>query len=292
MASGIRDAFGLSWRLDVLLRQDFALTQQGKKHRQDYLLNSWARERRRGVDDASRRTEGNGSLLLGKSSLAATAIGIANGVLDWVPFLRDWMIRKQGSDSHGFAGVEEGFFLDGSRGLGGRKSGAAGGGGKTAQIYVREGKISSPILSDQLFWRNRCCLTLLLLRQVSHQEMTEIWRAIKAISLPASILAEEILELSGEETEALHGAQPLSGTTTRISTSETADLDGPALLKNYDPCVFQKRFQSGALCALVRPDFIVFSQAHTTAQLHQQLSIAATVLLPATVDSKTSDARL
>tara|TARA_R110002003_G_scaffold202_10_gene15735 strand:- start:20886 stop:21767 length:882 start_codon:yes stop_codon:yes gene_type:complete len=291
MASGIRDAFGLSWRISVLLHEVSGLSTQEKSYRHKLLLDSWARERRSGVDNSSRRTEANGSLLLGKSKLAAAAIGIANGVLAWVPSLRERLIQKRESDSQGFGGVEGGFFIDGLAGLGDCDDEAGGGGGKTAQVYVKAaGKESLPMLSDRLFWRTRCSLTVLLLRQTSDHEVSEVRKAIEAADLRAPFLAGEILELVGTEANALTFERPSSSTTLRITPAKAGDPSGPPLLENYDPCVFRKRFQPGALCALVRPDFIIFSQAHTLAQLQQQLSIAAKVLLPGTVDSTSRNA--
>jgi hypothetical protein len=279
MANGIRDAFGLSWRLNTLLRRDRTLSAEQVKQRQEILLQSWAHERRRGVDDSSRRTEANGSLMLGKDWYTAFALRILNCVLHYAPSWRDQMMRKQEKDSLGFARVKGGFFLADDNGLSGDKEGALGGGGKIAQVYMKTpSRDSSPILSDQFFWNGRATLTLLLLRQVSRQELSDTHKAIKTLKLPAGLLDENILVLCEEDVRISQKEDSMECTTTFISPTREQDVNGPALLPHYDPRAFRKRFQSEALCALVRPDFIIFSQAQTHIQLLEQLSMAAKAL--------------
>jgi hypothetical protein len=279
MASGIRDAFGLSWRLHTLLRRDQTLPADQIKQRQEIMLHSWARERRRGVDDSSRRTEANGSLMLGKSWFTAFALRILNCVLYYSPSRRHWMMRKQEKDSRGFVGVEGGFFLDGVKGRGGDKQGAFGGGGKTAQVYMKTCfRDSPPVLSDQFFWNGRATLTLLLLRQVSSQELLEIQKAIETLKLPAGLLNGNILIMCEEDITLSSKEDSVERTTTLLSPSREGDVNGPKLLPHYDPAAFRKRFHPEALCALVRPDFILFSQAQTQIQLLEQLKMAAKIL--------------
>jgi hypothetical protein len=279
MASGIRDAFGLSWRLHALLRQDQTLSAEQIKQRQETMLHSWARERRRGVDDSSRRTEVNGSLMLGKSWFTAFALRSLNCVLHYAPSWRDSMMREQEKDSRGFVGVKGGFFLDEVKGLEGHKQGAFGGGGKTAQVYMKTcSRDSPPVLSDQFFWNGRASLTLLLLRQVSSQELSEIQEAIETLKLPAGVLDRSILMLCEEDDALSLKEDSAKRTTTLLSPSREGDVNGPNLLPHYDPGAFRKRFHPKALCALVRPDFIVFSQAQIQTELLQQLRLAAKTL--------------
>jgi hypothetical protein len=189
------------------------------------------------------------------------------------------MVKNQGSDAPGFTGVEGGFFLDGTRGLGEDEEGTSGGGGKLAQVYVKTPSSGpSPGLSDKFFWNDRALLTLLLLREVSRQELSELRQIIETLELPTGLLNEDIVELRGMDAKAPSEIESMERGTTLIYPSKDADLNGPALLAHYSPDAFRKRFKPGVLCALVRPDFIVFSQAQTPVQLQKQLAIAAAAL--------------
>jgi len=279
MASGIRDAFGLSWRLSAILHQSRTLRQQQDRQQQEALLQSWARERRRGVDESSRRTEANGRLMLSKSRFSAFVLWIVNCIFDYAPSWRDSATRKQEKDTRGFAGVNGGFFLDGAKGLGDNEEEATGGGGKLAQVYVKTSSSeSSSVLSDRLFWNGRASLTLLLLRRVSSQELSEIREIIEALTLPIGLLDKEIVELCEEHIESSSKADSLGRGTTLIHPSKEPALNGPVLLAHYNPDAFRKRFRPGVLSALIRPDFIIFSQAETQLQLRRQLKMAATAL--------------
>lgn len=279
MANGIRDAFGLSWRLSAILHRDQKLPPAQTKRQLELLLHSWARERRSGVDDASRRTEANGSMMLSKSGFSAFVLRIANYILNYAPSWRDGMVKSQGSDTLGFAGVEGGFFLDGAKGLGEDEEGASGGGGKLAQVYVKTpSRGPSPVLSDRLFWNDRASLTLLLLREISRQELLELRQMIETLKLPIGLLNEDIVELSEMDTTTSSEIEYAERRTTLIHPSREADLKGPVLLAHYNPDAFRKRFKPGVLCALVRPDFIAFSQAQTPVELRKQLGKAAAAL--------------
>jgi hypothetical protein len=217
--------------------------------------------------------------MLGKSWFTAFALRSLNCVLYYAPSWRDSMMREQEKDSRGFVGVEGGFFLDGVKGLEGDKQGAFGGGGKTAQVYMKTCfRDSPPVLSDQFFWNGRASLTLLLLRQVSSQELSDIQEAIETLKLPDGLLNGNILVLCEEDIALSSKEDSVERTTTLLSPSMERDVKGPNLLRHYDPGAFRKRFHPKALCALVRPDFIVFSQAQTQIQLLEQLRMAAITL--------------
>jgi len=281
MATGMRDAFGLSWRLGYLLRKDQASPLQHSKHQWDILLKSWASERRRGADESSRLTEANGSMLLGKSCAIALLLQLGGGILNYAPNLRDWAIQKQLTDGHGFLGAEHGFFLDGSSGLGKNREGSYGGGQKIAQVYMKSSPVDSQLaLSDQFFWRKRNPLTLLLLRHVSEQESYEIKLTLNTANLPVGFLATEILVLNDnqQEFDDSGSSKLLDESYKMITPSEVGDPNGPKLRRHYNASSFRRRFQPGALCALVRPDWIIFSQAYSAAQLQTQFLILQELL--------------
>lgn len=231
------------------------------------MLGAWSKERRKGVDDSSALTAANGNFLLGKSSLFVFVVRLVSDLLDWTPSVRDRILRWQMSDSHGYSGVNDGFFLPGSDG----------GGAKSAQVYMKTGK-GDLKLSDRFFWETRASLTLLLLRRPTYEEALSIQQALDDASLAPSLLAEDIFEYSdtAESSSTIKSVLP----TRKIFPVTAADATkaGVSPHRQYDSAAFRKRFNKSTLCALLRPDFVIFSQAQSPSQLARQLKVAVTKL--------------
>ncbi|CAH0027255.1 unnamed protein product [Clonostachys rhizophaga] len=269
IASGIRDALGLSWRLSLLVGETETFRdKEGASFDRDSLLLTWSRERRQGVDDAAKLTAANGALLQTKSQLLRWAAWCADTVMSWMPRLQLALLRNHFSDRDGVHGVKDGFFLE-----------HQGGGTKTAQIFIQRADAGSVGLSDHMFRNSNAVLTLLIL---NHPESEQEWTAVQQVSnrldLPAKFLAEKAIFLN-DTTPASLKQQPNS---TKIQSSQllTPAKEGAISgaghkpLPLYDPCAFRKRFQSSAKYVLVRPDFIIFSQAQTLEQLEDQIGRA------------------
>ncbi|CAH0057995.1 unnamed protein product [Clonostachys solani] len=269
IASGIRDALGLSWRLSLLAGGTETLPQkETASFNKDSLLLTWSRERRHGVDESATLTAANGSLLQTKSHVLRWAVWCANAVMSWMPRLRLTLLRGHFSDRDGVRGAKDGFFLEDQ-----------GGGIKTAQIFIQGARDGSAELSDHVFRNSNAALTLLVLHHPeTEQEWTAIQQAPKRLNLPANFLAAKVVSLNDKVVDSLQ-QQPKS---TKIqsahlltpATAEAVSRAGHKPLPLYDPCGFRKRFQVSAKYALVRSDFIIFSQAQTLEELEGQIGRA------------------
>ncbi|KAF5648786.1 monooxygenase [Fusarium sp. NRRL 25303] len=265
IASGLRDALGLSWRLALLCNPQSSL--QTSTHR-DRLLEAWSRERRRGVDDSSIVTQRSGNVLLSKSQSLVQLMRIISGGLDLLPSFRDLMLKSVLNDRDGYRGVDGGFFLE-----------RQGGGGKTAQICVRTTN-NLARLSDEVFWGQGGVLTLLLLCQPSGEEASALKNAIEDANLPVWLLSEHILEfyVDGQ----LGNMKSTLGFKTKKlylgTTEDTVKTMGQPLLPYYNPASFRARFGAATRYALIRTDLIIFSQAESPKQLGPQLHSAFAML--------------
>lgn len=256
MASGIRDAFSLSWRLALLCNRTVCAELSPQAHD---LLSAWSRERREGVDQAITETMRMGRFLLNKSPLVATVANLVSGILEYLPFLRDAFFRRILTDAVGIRDVGHGYFMPNYRG-----------GLKVAQIYVKspDGAIQ---LSDHLFWRSQAVLTLLILYSPSKQEAVVIDETLMSVNLPSYLLASEAVELCDDI--ALFSA-PSSLSAARFAPAALEDVATAGLpsLPGYDVTSFRRRFQHETKYALVRSDLIVFSEAQSLDQLREQLN--------------------
>ncbi|CAG9953033.1 unnamed protein product [Clonostachys rosea f. rosea IK726] len=269
IASGIRDALGLSWRLHLLAGGTEKLPhKETASFNKDSLLLAWSRERRHGVDEAAKMTAANGTFLQTKSLVLRWAVWCADALLSWMPRLRLSLLRGHFSDRDGVRGVKDGFFLEDQ-----------GGGTRTAQIFVQGARDRSVELSDHVFRNSNAALTLLILHHPeTEQEWTAIQQASKRLDLPANFLAEKAICLNDKNSVSPE-LQPESAKiqSSHMLTPATAGAisrAGHKPLPLYDPCAFRKRFQSSARYALIRSDFIIFSQAKTLEQLEDQISRA------------------
>ncbi|GKT70700.1 hypothetical protein ColTof4_03123 [Colletotrichum tofieldiae] len=250
----------LSWRLALLCRPDSTRTTQPQS---DALLNAWARERCQGVDKATRLTAANGFFLQNKSKTLTTAVWFVSGILDYLPRVRSTILQNHFSDAAGFIGVDNGFFL-----------GAQGGGGKAAQVFAK-GANRSIQLSDGFFWTG-AALTLLLLHQPSLDEYSDIVRVIKRAKLSFCLLADRVIIL-GRDSSSVDFPGDTPGLDWAVLTPATAEELGAAGVETrplYDPGAFRKRFHAQTKYALMRSDFIIFSQAQTLEAVEAQLAWA------------------
>ncbi|KAJ4046708.1 hypothetical protein NW761_007343 [Fusarium oxysporum] len=262
IANGIRDSFALSWRLALLCDEGLCTKLSLQPHK---LLDDWALERRKGVDDAMTMTMRNGLLLSNKSGYIAAFLSVLGSVPGYLPRLRDCIARRALMDNDGYAGLDRGFFLTDQHGA-----------GKTAQIWVKmaDGMV---LLSDHIFREPTSILTVLALGSVTAQEASELKQVIDAGELPPNILAENVVILRGDESPYNSVTAPWIS---ELFPCRPDDLEkmGVSLLRGYDPASFRRRFHSSTRYVLVRPDFIVFSQAKSIEELAGQLGQAKKLL--------------
>ncbi|KAH8654336.1 hypothetical protein BGZ61DRAFT_373624 [Ilyonectria robusta] len=262
IANGVRDSLALSWRLALLCDEGLCTSLSLQSHK---LLDDWALERRKGVDDAITMTMRNGVLLSNKSGLVAAVLGVLGSILRYLPRVRDGIARRALMDNDGYAGLDRGFFLTGQHGA-----------GKTAQMWVKttDGPV---LLSDHIFWKSASILTVLVLGSVTAQEASELKQVIDSGDFPPHVVADNVVILRGDESPCNSVTAPWIS---ELFPCKSDDLEkmGVSLLRGYDPAAFRRRFLSSTRYVLVRPDFIVFSQAKTIEELAGQLRQAKELL--------------
>ncbi|KAI7763499.1 hypothetical protein LZL87_013891 [Fusarium oxysporum] len=262
IANAIRDSLALSWRLALLCDESLCTRLSLQPHK---LLDDWALERQKGVDDAMTMTMRNGLLLSNNSGYIAAFLSVLGSVLGYLPRLRDCIARRALMDNDGYAGLDRGFFLTDQHGA-----------GKTAQIWVKMAD-GTVLLSDHIFRESTSILTVLVLGSVTAQEASELKQAIDSGELPPHILAENVVILRGDESPYNSVTAPWIS---ELFPCRPDDLEkmGVSLLRGYDPASFRRRFHSSTRYVLVRPDFIVFSQAKSIEELAGQLGQAKKLL--------------
>ncbi|KAM5361083.1 hypothetical protein AU210_011119 [Fusarium oxysporum f. sp. radicis-cucumerinum] len=200
----------------------------------------------------------NGLLLSNKSGYIAAFLSVLGSALGYLPRLRDCIARRALMVNDGYAGLDRGFFLTDQHGA-----------GKTAQIWFKmaDGTI---LLSDHIFRESTSILTVLVLGSVTAQEASELKQVIDSGELPPNILAENVVILRDDKLPCNSVAAPWIS---ELFPCRPDDLEkmGVSLLRGYDPASFRRRFHSSTRYVLVRPDFIVSSQAKSIEKLAGQL---------------------
>ncbi|KAF4837342.1 3-(3-hydroxy-phenyl)propionate/3-hydroxycinnamic acid hydroxylase [Colletotrichum tropicale] len=256
IASGVRDAHQLAWRLALLLRTD------ADPETNTVILESWAAERRHSVDDAARMSMVSGTVCNSQPTLWILALAKLHGFINSIPMLRGYDLVAQ-QERRGFCGVAGGFFLK-----------AYNGGARLAQIHVRSSLSQSPILSDDLLRQCDTIFTVLLVANGDSTETSESYaeakEAISGASLDPDVLSEEsivIYDPQGEE----------SNTTSKLSKEEqskweffspvpTSEVEAP-LAPGYNSTSYLARLGSSAKFVVLRPDMFVFACARSKNEL-------------------------
>ncbi|KAI8281956.1 3-(3-hydroxy-phenyl)propionate/3-hydroxycinnamic acid hydroxylase [Colletotrichum sp. SAR 10_98] len=199
IASGVRDAHQLAWRLALLLRTD------ADPETNTAILESWAAERRHSVDDAARMSMVSGTVCNSQPTLWILALAKLHGFINSIPILRGYDLVAQ-QERRGFCGVAGGFFLK-----------AYNGGARLAQIHVRSSLSQSPILSDNLLRQCGTIFTVLLVANGDSMETSESYaeakEAISGASLDPNVLSEESIVIYNPQGEE-------SNTTSKLSKEE------------------------------------------------------------------------
>ena len=204
----------------------------------------------------------NGNLLNNKSWLVAQLYYWGSTLLDYIPGLKAYFQGAMMSDAEGYTKVKDGFFLP-----------SHGGGGKMAQIWLRA-QDGALIPSDKLFWHADAFVTLLIIGDaLTASEHDSLKQTIAHSELPQHVLTSEIA--------CINFAKPAQGTATNDRTPGLSNFTpcgnadvkaaGIAVPSGYDGTAMQTRFISTTRFVLVRPDFIIFSQASSLEGLKTQL---------------------
>lgn len=178
IASGVRDAVGLSWRLALLTKYQL----YGKCVDADLILEKWFAERRLGVDDSADITRTNGSLTNQKWRMLVYLQVVIGTILLQIPWLLNIVTKNIIRDDLGYKAAKGGFFLP-----------EYGGGGKVSQIFVQQGSVSKPMRSDTILCRSPPLITILIVskRTGIGADVDAARNLVQAVDIEGFVVSDE-----------------------------------------------------------------------------------------------------
>jgi hypothetical protein len=282
IASGLRDAHQLAWRLAMIVRASGPKVASavdtngtGKQNLAETrlldsnILSAWATERRKSVDDAALLSKQNGVLV---NSAPPAAVVIVLTVLQYVRLLASYLPRyisqrlayldPQGRhEQGGFTGVDGGFFLS-----------EHGGGVKLAQICVQSSAGGPPILSDRLLQRPGPLFTLLVIVSHIREFHNAYWGARKAIDaadIDPSVLSHDSIVVFCPSPGSSTWEWPASET--QVYAPAPSDCFPPDV-RSHDDRWYMDRLGWRTRYAIVRPDSFVYARIKGLEALEQCLA--------------------
>jgi 2-polyprenyl-6-methoxyphenol hydroxylase-like FAD-dependent oxidoreductase len=266
IASGVRDAQQLSWRLALLLKTD------APSNIEQNMLNVWANERRNSVDEAASMSKLNGTVCNYPPPFWLLAALRIVTFLNFIPFFRN-LDPQALTEKKGFSQVNGGFHLKQYKG-----------GARLAQIYVRSPCETVPILSDSLLRKVKTIFKILIISDGMEEDKTRLWEeacaAIDGAALnPAALSRESILiydpvlsssnaspKLIGNQSEALVASVHT------FAPARRADIEY-RLSPHYNIQSYIDRIGRSTKFVIARPDFFVFACARNSAELIKCLAL-------------------
>lgn len=245
IASGIRDAHQLSWR--IALAERTGLDERSVEK----LLTAWMVERRQGIKNAADFTRLNGTLCNEPESWGFWLFRNVEAALKMTPIFRLLPHPRAVTEARGYCGLQDGWFLPGYNG-----------GGKCAQIYVEHTKGGSA-LSDQMLHHEDSLLTLVILQPEHTQTALD---TLRGADLPQGLLSQKsVIVLTTNEHEPVVTGQRSTIAIKPLSASRNRDV---AMPKGYRPETYSTRLSSSSNAfAVVRPDFYIFALVRDVSQL-------------------------
>ncbi|KAH7136805.1 monooxygenase-like protein [Dactylonectria estremocensis] len=264
IASGVRDAHQLAWRLALLLRS--SLPCQRRVSLSDALLNTWALERRKSVDGAALFSMLNGMLCNHKPSLWLLVVLRLQTLLESIPFLPSLPDPQGWTEKRAFTGVKGGFFLK-----------EYNGGARLAQIRVQSSSNQVPVLSDLLLKSDSILTVLVISNSNDHGKLYEDARAaVAAADIDSTIVSED--SIVGFTPCANYSNAP---TSTHRPGKNQAEVFWPVVhptsmessTLGFDDGSYIDRLGRRNRFCLVRPDFFVFACARDKGELVKCLAL-------------------
>ncbi len=246
IATGIRDAQGLGWRLAIMSRPGMSAEVRER------ILTGWSQERRHAWNAAMQATKLNGSIVNQRSLFSGLLYRICMRVFWWFPSIARYRTNAAFRDKlvYNHQTCPDGFFL-----------GGRGGGQKIAQIWVRQAG-QAPKLSDAAFIRNLSHLSLLVIvRDGQSIDPADVAQLIAAADLPEGLLTMEdvtFFRVSGKDRDV---KPEIPVAKYAPCTSEELAGEGITAIKGYSPTAVEDRVDRSANLVLLRPDFFVHSVA-------------------------------
>lgn len=252
IASGVRDAVGLSWRLAMLTKLPLPVTAA------DTLLDQWFSERRAGVDHSTDTTMACGKLTNQKWTVLRYAQAAIGTILLQSPWLLLQISKSVFRDDEGYKAAKSGFFLHEYQG-----------GGKTSQVYVRQGSTGKIVRSDVMVSAAHPLLTVMIIVRNDEPSdlVSETRKIVAGIDVNPMIISMKSICVF--DTTGNHAVSELP--TYSPCTHSQLENEGIVPFAGYDEATFLRRFGNAAKIAVVRSDNIIFSLCKSVEELRKCL---------------------
>jgi hypothetical protein len=249
IASGLRDAQQLAWRLFLLQRLphvDPSLCSDA--------LDAWARERVYSVRLAAGITRMNGQLCNEGDSWKFWLWRNVDWAIRQIPFLPDLPRPLSEREARGFKSVDGGFFAP-----------TFNGGGRLPQVYLSSSHQTGPTLSDSVLCSDDSAMTIMIL--ASDDPENDV--ADARMSLDRAKMHEKVL---GNDSIRVVSSTQYSNPTTNLEVYYPTPLDdlsraGISIRPLYSPSNLFSRFDPGTNFVILRADFFIYGLAKDRSEL-------------------------
>lgn len=257
---GIRDAEGLAWRLALLFRISPVF-----RTLCDEVLNTWARERRQGVNDGIKLTVLNGDICNNTESWGTYLLRNAVRLYEKIPLLPSVLPPPPPpllADAMGYMSTKDGFFLA-----------EHGGGPKLAQICMQTVQSEELVLSDTLLRRVPTVMALLVMGDNNTAEKdSRLKRILNEAGLNRSIISEESIVYFCTAKAKARAAWHRNNSSNIFFPAPAESLTEKVHRRGYNAEAFMSRLGgSSTRYAILRPDGIIFALAKSVQELEECL---------------------
>lgn len=259
VVSGMQDAENLAWRLALLIRMN---SSSGLRYS---LLQSWAAERRLGIDNSARFTLMNGELCNRKSTLKMSILVFMTKLYLGLTSITGIPHPEAQAAAHGYKECSDGTFLADFDG-----------GSKAAQVYLQTlsgNSVSTKVeLSDFVLSRVSTLFTLLAVDCPSDEAHDrQLQSILNEYEIPTDLLSKESIvhfSSTSPRTKPPIGEQPVSFPASRDL------LAGYPSRPLYDANQFLWSLGGSRIkYVIIRPDQFIYAKARTLDELRRCLKI-------------------
>lgn len=253
VASGLRDAHQLAWRLALLLLDENSIDKRMG------LLEIWALERRQSVDDAARLSKVSGFVCNNQPTWWVLLLANVLKILSSTPWLGCWSDLIAVHERKGFSGVPGGFHL----------GAAYNGGARLAQIHLQSSHHAhDTFLSDKLLKSHGTIFTLLVISDTGEKQRAwlrdEAEAAFGSVSFAPEVLsARSIIVYATTPTR--HDGE-IEGSAEYFSPALVSD-NNVTVPTEYNGMAYVNRLGRSTRFAIIRPDWFVFACARNQEEL-------------------------
>jgi hypothetical protein len=253
IASGIRDAHQLAWRIALLENQQTASDAQVER-----LLSNWSAERMLSIQNSVALTKMNGTLCNNDNSMFLKIVQL----FAWASrSIFGEMDPQRVAEQKGLVGIK-GSFLEGH-----------GGGKRLPQIYINT-LFSSQTLSDSIFGSKDSPLRLLVFVQSTETPrlgLKALQRMLSDSKIPSRVLSPESIAVLSHESCQPESVGFSSCSVRKASPTPLRQLNDKQARPGYDVAAFEHRLGRTTRYAIVRPDFFTYATAKDEQELESCL---------------------